>query len=56
MIINSDLIDRLESLRIDIDIECMYCDPTGNLRREYIRANEMLDDCIAIVKEEMSCH
>ena len=46
-----DLIEELNILRIDIDTECQYCDPTGILREKYERANEMLDDCIFRVKE-----
>lgn len=45
------LLNNLESLRIDVDAETMYCDPTGELRERYIRANEMLDDCISYIKE-----
>lgn len=26
------IIDELDGLRIDVDIECQYCDPTGMLR------------------------
>lgn len=44
------LFDDLEGLRIDIQSECSYCDPTGALEREYRKANEMLDECIAVVK------
>ena len=51
MDINVDnLLEDLEALRIDIDIECQYCDPTGVLRDKYERANEMLDDCLNIIK------
>ena len=52
MDINVDnLLEDLEALRIDIDIECQYCDSTGVLRDKYERANEMLDDCLNIIKE-----
>lgn len=46
-----DLIKELNTLRIDVDAECQYCDPTGISREKYERANEMLDDCILRVKE-----
>lgn len=46
----TDIIERLESERIDVDSECAYCDPTGALEKEYRRANEMLDDCIYHVR------
>ena len=49
--IMQELVQRMESLRIDVDAETQYCDPTGELRRRYERANEMLDDCIKIVKD-----
>ncbi len=45
-----ECIQDMESLRIDIESECQYRDPTGTLRDKYERANEMLDDCIEIVK------
>ena len=52
MDINVDnLLEDLEALRIDIDVECQYCDPMGVLRDKYERANEMLDDCLNIIKE-----
>ena len=44
-----ELLDALESLRIDIDTETRYCDPTGELCTRYEKANDMLDECIAIV-------
>jgi len=47
----NDILERMDSLRIDVDAETQYCDPTGELRRRYERANEMLDECISIVKE-----
>ena len=47
------IIAEMESLRIDIDAETQYSDPTGELRRRYERANEMLDECISIVKKAM---
>lgn len=46
-----NLIHRLESLRIDVEVETAYCDPTGVLTQVYERANDMLDDCISEVKE-----
>lgn len=45
-----EIIECLEGNRINIEVECAYCDPTGALRREYERANEMLDDCIISVR------
>lgn len=45
-----ELIEDLETLRIDVDTECQYHDPTGVLRDKYNRANEMLDDCIDCVR------
>ena len=52
MDINVDnLLEDLEALRIDIDAECQYCDSTGVLRNKYERANEILDDCLNIIKE-----
>jgi len=45
-----EIIECLESNRIDVDIECGYCDPTGSLKRELDRANDMLDECIASVR------
>ena len=46
-----NILEDLESLRIDVDTECQYSDPTGALRDKYETANEMLDDCIAIVRK-----
>lgn len=46
----NELIDRLETLRINIDAEAWY-DPTGEITRRCRRANEMLDDCINVVKK-----
>ena len=46
-----ELFENLESLRIDVDLECQYRDPTGVLRDKYTEANEMLDECIEYVKE-----
>jgi len=48
-----ELLEQLESLRIDVDTETQYCDPTGELRARYEKANEMLDECIAIVDKYM---
>ena len=45
-----ELLANLESLRINIDSEC-YNDSTGVLRDKYQRANEMLDDCISVIKK-----
>ena len=44
------ILANLESLRIDVDSECQYRDPTGCLREKYERANEMLDECIETVR------
>jgi len=44
------IIDELDGLRIDVDIECQYCDPTGMLRQKYEAENDMLDECIDVVK------
>ena len=44
-----ELLEQLESLRIDVDAETQYRDPTGELRARYEKANEMLDECIAMV-------
>ena len=41
-----ELLEQLESLRIDVDAETQYCDPTGELRARYEKANEMLNECI----------
>ena len=46
-----NILEDLESLRIDVDTECQYSDSTGVLRDKYELANEMLDDCIAIVRK-----
>lgn len=46
----NDIYSDLEVLRIDVDTECQYCDPTGNLKKLYEGANEMLDECIDRVK------
>ncbi len=46
-----EILESMESLRIDVDAETQYCDPTGELCRRYERANEMLDECISIVKK-----
>lgn len=59
MSLTSDLIEEkfnecireMQSLRIDIESECQYRDPNGMLRDKYERANEMLDDCIEIVRK-----
>ena len=52
--IRDEIIDNMEGLRIDIDTECSYRDPTGHLRDKYERANEMLDDCLEIVKRVLN--
>lgn len=49
-IILDDLVNRLEDLRINVDVETEYNDPTGALRRELERANDMLDECIYEVR------
>ena len=46
-----ECIQEMQLLRIDIESECQYRDLTGMLRDKYGRANEMLDDCIEIVKK-----
>ena len=46
----TDVIAAMESLRIDVDTECEYQDKSGVLRDKYERANEMLDDCLKIVR------
>lgn len=46
-----ECIQKMESLRIDIESECQYRDHNGMLRDKYERANEMLDDCIEIIKK-----
>ena len=43
----------MEAFRIDVDCETSYCDPTGELRRRYERANEMLDECMSIVVKHL---
>lgn len=48
-----ELLEQLESLRIDVDIETQYCDPTGELRARYEEANKMLDECIDIVNKSI---
>lgn len=49
MIERFKILEELEKLRIDVETECVYCDTTGVLRRVYERANEMLDDCKAVI-------
>lgn len=46
-----ECIQEMESLRIDIESECQYRDYNGMLRDKYERANEMLNDCIEIIKK-----
>lgn len=46
-----ECIQEMQSLRIDIESECQYRDPTGMLRDKYELANEMLDDCIEVVRK-----
>lgn len=45
------LLEELEALRIDVAAECQYQDPTGALQDKYERANEMLDECIDLVRK-----
>ena len=45
-----NIVRELELHRINVDVECMYCDPTGMLREKYIAKNDMLDECIYTVK------
>ena len=49
-IIFDELINQMETNRIDVDAETSYCDPAGILRAKYERANRMLDECIQTVK------
>lgn len=47
--IMDELLEEIESLRIDVDVESF-----GKSRTEiekYQRANEMLDDCISIIRD-----
>lgn len=47
--IMGELLEEIESLRIDVDVESF-----GKSRMEiekYQRANEMLDDCISIIRD-----
>lgn len=46
-----DCLKEMDAMRIDIDAACAYQDPTGVLRDKYERVNEMLDDCMEIVKD-----
>ena len=52
----NELLKNLETLRIDVSLECAYCDPTGALEREYNRANEMLDECIEYAKDYLNVY
>ena len=48
----NELLEEIESLRIDVDVESF-----GKSRMEiekYQRANEMLDDCISIIRDFVS--
>ena len=47
------LVESLESLRIDVELNS-FGDPTGISEEKYTRANEMLDDCIEVVREFFS--
>lgn len=47
------ILTDMEALRIDVDCETSYCDTTGELRRRYERANEMLDECMSIVVKQL---
>lgn len=49
-----ELIKEMELYRIDVETEC-WNDKTGELRRRYERANEMLDDCINVVSSYFQC-
>ena len=55
MNIEEELLNNLETLRINLDVEAWY-DPTGAITRRCERANEMLDDCLEIVKNTFSRH
>lgn len=49
LFIMDELLEEIESLRIDVDVESF-----GKSRMEiekYQRANEMLDDCISIIRD-----
>ena len=48
------LLEELEALRINVAAECQYRDPTGVLQNKYERANEMLDECINLVRRYFS--
>lgn len=44
-----ELLAQLETLRIDVDLES-FGEPIETYDK-YLRANDMLDDCISIVKK-----
>lgn len=44
------LIESLNTLRIDVALNS-FGDSTGISEAKYMRANEMLDDCIDVVRE-----
>lgn len=52
--IAADLIDKMEALRIDIDSEIYGCALSNEiLYQKYERANEMLDDCLSVVRSTL---
>lgn len=55
MTLEEELLNNLETLRINLDVEAWY-DPTGAITRRCERANEMLDDCLEIVRSTFSNH
>ena len=55
MTLEEELLNNLETLRINLDVEAWY-DPTGAITRRCERTNEMLDDCLEIVKNTFSRH
>ena len=44
------LIESLNNLRIDVELNS-FGDSTGISEDKYMRANEMLDDCIDVVRD-----
>lgn len=55
MTLEEELLNNLETLRINLDVEAWY-DPTGAITKRCERANEMLDDCLEIVKSTFLRH
>ena len=48
----TSILNELESLRIDTDVEC-FGDSTGMKQKVCDRANEMLDECIDVVRSHV---